>query len=560
METSSAMEMSTIWSRLPRDMVLEVLARLPGGEVACTARLVDKAAALAFRGQRHVRLSEPSPPHAFARWFAGSKWSLTLQQRHKLLALTSCSGNVENLSLLFTGVGCSLPPQVLAAAAAAGQLEICQWLLQRDCAGQQEALEAAACAGHRLLVEWLLSNGGCHLTTAAVCAAARGGQVALMDRLNLQLQLQPLAADDGVGAAGRKNAQDSLGNLLEAAASGCDLATLQRLHAAHPPGDGCCATLAADDARQQQQQPALPLREAHRRRIVTAAAASPTADWQAKVEWLPGRGYPLRTADCSALAALPDAAARCAWLRARGVPLRAGLATEAARAGNVEALSWLLAEGVGVEDGEAVLAAASAGQLGALQALHAHGCAFPPDSVCAAARSGSLPTVAWLVEVLASQQAGQAGQQHLTPLVFSYAVMSGCMELLAWLRQRRCPWDAAAVVLAAQAGSEEMLEWLAAQGSPMPAHNYMPYVVAGQNGDLATMACLKRLGCYWSRAAFEAAVWHGCEPPVLRWLLDAGCPADLGRAAAVAAKVRAGSSAAAWIESEQQRSAGVAAA
>ncbi|KXZ48080.1 hypothetical protein GPECTOR_30g175 [Gonium pectorale] len=58
-----------------------------------------------------------------------------------------------------------------------------------------------------------------------------------------------------------------------------------------------------------------------------------------------------------------------------------------------------------------------------------------------------------------------------------------------------------------------------------------PYFVACVTGDLATARCLRRLGVPWGPDGQvfldAAAAGHATAPlPLLRWLLEEGCPVD----------------------------------
>lgn len=82
------------------------------------------------------------------------------------------------------------------------------------------------------------------------------------------------------------------------------------------------------------------------------------------------------------------------------------------------------------------------------------------------------------------------------------------------------------------------------------------YFAAGLNGDMATLRCLRQLGCPFSTDATTfteaVAMWHG-GLGALQWLRDQGCPVDWV-AAREAARVRAATDPAfdpailAWIE------------
>ncbi|PNH05490.1 hypothetical protein TSOC_008242 [Tetrabaena socialis] len=177
-------------------------------------------------------------------------------------------------------------------------------------------------------------------------------------------------------------------------------------------------------------------------------AGSPTADWQAKMEWLEARGYPsypqARIA-CEVAAAQPDALPRLQWLRQRGYPFDVLAST--AGAGNVEALQYGLGQG-GEGGGLAMCRAVLGGNVAVMEVLHARGVLMGEEG------AGHLPAVSWLVEMLG---AGRA----LTTHAFAAAAQAGSMELielLAWLLEMGCPLDGTVFAAAAEGGSEEQLE------------------------------------------------------------------------------------------------------
>ncbi|KXZ46060.1 hypothetical protein GPECTOR_47g335 [Gonium pectorale] len=177
--------------------------------------------------------------------------------------------------------------------------------------------------------------------------------------------------------------------------------------------------------------------------------------------------------------------------------------------------------------------------------LEAQGCTYSPDAAVYAAvqpdhgealtrltwllekRHGHLHVLAWLLDTL-----GPAAVV-LNAELFAAAAKSGNMELLAWLRQRGCAWDFGAYSGAAEAGWVAALEWLAEQGCPMEESG-QPYINACRNGDLATLRCLRRLGVPWGpddgSVFLAAAKGHthmgAAQLPLLRWLLEEGCPVD----------------------------------
>ncbi|KXZ51938.1 hypothetical protein GPECTOR_11g63 [Gonium pectorale] len=281
---------------------------------------------------------------------------------------------------------------------------------------------------------------------------------------------------------------------------------------------------------------------------LAAAAGSPTPDWKAKVKWLEAQGCKPNSRAVDAAAAVSSAStdtagasgaadngadARLRWLIKRGYPLFESSVAAAAAAGSMEALQLLL-QNMDVppppaRSTVATTAAAMGGHLAALQGLHLAGWPMRPRQVgFIAAANGRLDMLSWLVDTVGADEAA------LDSFLFTAAVGSptGSLELLAWLRQCGCDWSAEAWTAAAGAGWAEALEWLAAQGCPMP-ENGEPYIAAVcTNGDLATASCLRRLGVPWGPAGTvaRAAIFGGSGPllsalPLLRWLLlEAGCP------------------------------------
>ncbi|PNH05836.1 Ankyrin repeat domain-containing protein [Tetrabaena socialis] len=505
---------SSTW--LP-DIMERFAASLTSNEVACALRLVNKATAARFSAPQHatIRLSQPVPHHAFVQRWAGpgAMRCLARRQRFILTELTACSGVIANLEVLLARDdldldNLDLDGGVFAAAAGAGQLGVCVWLREQGChRNDQQALMAAARAGQQAVCEWLLAGRPEEDFLGTAASAAGGGHVGLMDRLLL-----------GAGRPDVGTLHAASCRLLAGAAAGCDLPTLQRLH--HTLLDMLPGGLPA------ASEPS----------ITSAAAGSPTADWQAKVEWLEARGYARDVWACTAAAATPDMLPRLQWLRQRGYPLDYRVAASAAGAGNVAALQYVLGQGVDWRHpgGGLIGLAAHNGHMAVMEMLHARGVPIGEDEVRAAAFGSHVPAVAWLVERL---DAGTV----LTARVFTAAASCfsehglGYMDLLAWLRERGCPWDDTTFFVAAGNGSEEQLEWLAEQGCPMGEHG-SSYVNAVDNGDLAMLRCLRRLDCPWSSdgSTFTHAVERVSENGVfgqgvaraLRWLLDHGCPVD----------------------------------
>ncbi|GLC45466.1 hypothetical protein PLESTM_001738800 [Pleodorina starrii] len=495
---------SSIW--LP-GIVACIAQHLPANEVASTLRLIDKTTSQQFAHHKTLRLSLSSPIHVFReRWGRPAAFrAMSHEQRLQLLCLTAASGSVANLEVALVSAGLDLRCGLLEAAAAAGQLDMCKVLRARGCLWG-ESLSAAAKAGHRHVCEWMLASG-CRLNWDVVSAAARGGKEDLMQWLLTELQGR--LHDDFVCG---------LRWLLGAAAGELSLAALQRLW----------EQLMSGRHGSELQQRLERLDQEHRGDILAAAAGSTRPDWQAKVEWLEGLGYPRTAMACkSALrAGNGDAAlARLQWLRGRGYPLGAEVAKAAVSLGNLAALRFLMeqAHRRWVRPTAAlfgVTAAARRGHLAVLQCLHASG--FPVNTRFVAeeaARAGHLPLVEWAVEGLGVAPADG------TDSLLDCAAASGNLELMTWVHVRGWasgPW---AIPNGAESGCEEALEWLVERGCPFPLDGGA-YLGAALNGDLAMLRCLHRLGCPWGPPGELLAdcIRNVVSVALLQCLLDLGCP------------------------------------
>ncbi|GLC46946.1 hypothetical protein PLESTB_001544200 [Pleodorina starrii] len=500
---------SSIW--LP-GIVACIAQHLPANEVASTLRLIDKTTSQQFSHHKTLRLSLPSPVHVFReRWGRpGAFRALSHQQRLQLVCLTAASGSVANLEVALANVGLDLQRQLLAAAAAAGQLDMCKVLRARGFLWGV-SLFAAVEAGHRHVCEWLLASG-CPLDMHVVCGAAWGGQEDLMQWLLTELQGRRI---DGAYVFCR--------SLLGAAAECLSLAALQRLW------EQLMAGHHGSELQQQLEQ----FDEADRGAIMEAAAGSTTPDWQAKVEWLEGLGYPRMVWACmtAVRAGNGDAAvARLQWLRGRGYPLEAGVADAAVSVGNLAALRFLVEQAGVRPDQVPVTAGARQGHLAVLQYLHASGLPVNARLVAEdAAGGGHLPLVAWVVEGLGVAPADGADS------LLDCAAASGNLELMTWLHVRGWALGPTAINNGAESGCEEALEWLVERGCPFPLDGGA-YLGAANNGDLAMLRCLHRLGCPWGPPGKLLAdcirISSGVSVAVLQCLLDLGCP-EMDRDAAV---------------------------
>ncbi|GIL54356.1 hypothetical protein Vafri_9927 [Volvox africanus] len=125
------------------------------------------------------------------------------------------------------------------------------------------------------------------------------------------------------------------------------------------------------------------------------------------------------------------------------------------------------------------------------------------------------------------------GLAELHSGVFKLAAQNGDLRIMTWLFERGCPWDAHTFAAAAYAGGEMQLEWLAERGCPM-GNDGAPYIRAAGMMNMASLRCLRRLGCPWSdsgdtftKAAIAKSPAHvPVRMEYLQALLQLGCPVD----------------------------------
>ncbi|GLC35052.1 hypothetical protein PLESTM_000274200 [Pleodorina starrii] len=498
--TLSTPDGSRIW--LP-GIVACIARHLPDNEVACTLRMIDKTTSHQFEHHKTLRLSLPSPIHVFReRWGRpGAFRALSHKQRLQVLCLTAASGSVANLEVALANAGLDLRCELLEAAAAAGQLDMCKVLRARGCLWA-DSLSVAAKAGYRHVCEWMLASG-CPVTGDVVCSAARGGREDLMQWLLTELQGRLVCW-----------------TFMKAAAEYLSLAALQRLWEQLTEGRH------GSELQQQLEQ----FDEADRGYILAAAAGSTTPDWQAKVEWLEGLGYPRTATACDSAVRAGDGDAavdRLQWLRGRGYPIDAAAANAAVSVGNLAALRFLVEQaGVRPSDDRQAEVAVHGGHLAVLQYLHASG--FPVNTRLVAkeaARKGHLPMVVWAVEDLGVAPGADS--------LLDCAAESGNLELMPWLQGRGWALGPEAITKGAASGCEVALEWLVERGCPFPLYGGA-YLMAAHNGDLAMLRCLHRLGCPWEPpgevladcrwSLLNVCIDSGFSVAVLQCLLDSGFP------------------------------------
>ncbi|GIL64091.1 hypothetical protein Vafri_18066 [Volvox africanus] len=552
---------SHIWTP---DILQSVAAFLPPNVMACTIRLVNKSAADQFKHFVTTRLSQSVPEHAFRHhWgFPAATRTLTYEERTQLLCLTASSRSLVNLKLAIKSTGLLPQPKVLYAAVKAGNIRVCDWLIRSGCrCPLMDMGRAIGESGSKEIYAWAFGiidlfedhsdaipgsrskrstpdrfnsysrsnshNCRIHTAWAATCAAACSGREEFLRWLLQRLLELPQVSGCTLRAFNPIH-------LLEGAAEGCRLATLQWLHQQLPK-----LQLLSTPNRNQEQQ--LPLSLKRVQRLLGAAARSPTPDWRAKLEWLEDLWQQRQQFNevhevpdvCQAVMSHPtEAAERLMWLQQRGYSVSTGTAlVTACKNGCMAAVQVLLSQGLSADAAmsPAAKAAVMGGHLAILQALHGFRPLERTDGVYmleVAAGGGHVKIVAWLVEVLGIGLGDGYGE-----LLTKAASRSGSVEMIAWLQERSCPWSSECLSLAAKAGCEMAVTYLVEHGCCIPRSG-APYVLAVQNDDMAMVRCLRRLGVPWDPkgSTFTACVRNvGADKrrlPLLEWLVKKGCPVN----------------------------------
>lgn len=237
------------------------------------------------------------------------------------------------------------------------------------------------------------------------------------------------------------------------------------------------------------------------------------------------------------------------WLRRRGVAVHEEALRAAACAGQLEAVQFLHA-GCGLPLTQEVFgAAAGSRSVQTAMWLLAAGCPMTVDAYGAAARAADTKMVRWLA-VAAGCPRGEAtlasvircwpdaksdalldavrllvsagcplGQEAL-----SDAALHGRLPLVRYLQEEQgVGLDAEAIAMAASSGCEVLLEWFVQSGCMLGEGQRLgPYAAAGYDGDLATLTSLRRLGVPLHARALRAAVDVEVPGAVLKWLVEQG--------------------------------------
>ena len=195
-----------------------------------------------------------------------------------------------------------------------------------------------------------------------------------------------------------------------------------------------------------------------------------------------GGRLPRRWRDCDAAASSGQLEA-LQWLREDGCPWNENTCAMAAYGGHLEVLQWIRANGCPWDERTCYCAATEIGNLEVLQWAHANGCPWD-EGTC------------------------------------SEAALHGNLEILQWLRANDCPWDVRTCQYAAKQGEFEVLQWARANGCPW---NENTCLVAAVMGHLEVLQWLHANGCPWDTSTCWAAAKSG-RLEVLQWAHSNSCP------------------------------------
>ncbi|KAG2433554.1 hypothetical protein HYH02_012671 [Chlamydomonas schloesseri] len=519
----------------------------------------------------------------------------------RLIELTAAGGDVCNVALVASVAGCCLPAAALEAALEGGQLAAATWLIDKRCPMNPcQILLRCARGGSVLALQWLLAlpemarphaavaaaawphlpaalqaaaRAGhgemCTALTSWVACEAAAGNTRAADLLASGMwhqarQMAPVAAAAGghprllaallAGVPLTAQGPSWQRALIRAVACGCDLATMQKVHAVvcaprrggppQPRGDGRAGALAGERGpgggphpaallvvERQRQEQEVKVRQAHLDALA-AAARSSTPDWKAKVEWLlapaqmaaVGSGAESSSGSgihglgslvvlIEGVYALPDAHERLSWLQARGFRVGRQELLEAtrqcARELTLKTLRLLLQSAAPLDQAllhESQRHAAAAGRLDLLHELMEAGACWPQASLAVirqllivAAQEGHLEVVQWLLALAEDSLPA-------SKLVGDVASAAG-----------------------AGAGPSAISSINNDEVPPLPLVQAgvlcsAVFCAAVESGSVPVLELLLGVGCPWDPpAAWEAAARVGCCD-VLLFLKDNGCP------------------------------------
>ena len=245
------------------------------------------------------------------------------------------------------------------------------------------------------------------------------------------------------------------------------------------------------------------------------------------------------------------------WLLSTGFKISPSLVQQstliAAHRGHLAMLSWLsqqIADRTAFH--QAILLAASAGDLAAVQALRGIDppCPWTPDACRLAACAGHVH----ILEYMQQQQAPGLWETAVP----SAAAQAGQLQALQWLHDQwpsPSSWDASVCSAAANGGHLNILIWLRSQNPPSAWDEKTCEQAAGSGCiEVLTWVRCQQPPCPWNKSACNAAASLG-RLDTLQWLRDVSiheCPCPWDSGVAVNAVLGGHLHVLQWIHSQQR--------
>jgi hypothetical protein len=393
---------------------------------------------------------------------------------------------------------CSNPAadQVFAAAAARGGVTMMQMLRKHRIPVNGDAIRLAAQGGHMAAVQWLSVEMKCPVDARLIAAAAEGGRVPLLRWLRAR------------GCPWDERA-------CTAAAVGGQFAALKWLHMRGCPWScGACKEAAAGGHLEMLQW----LRERDCPWNVDSCDAAAVNGHLAVLHWAYFNGG-LFSESIAYLTAGAGKVEVVQWLREVGCIWDwYHMMSHAVAAGHLEMLQWLVRQGGNHMDEYTMALAIQRGHLAVIRWMDTMGIEWDPMVASIyAAYGGHLDLLKWV----RTAKGVRLYENHMR-----LATGSGMTHVMQWLHAQGLALTESIFNRAASVGNIRSMEWLLERGCPWSECTFM--VAAGVPDNVPALQWLHSKKCPWGPAACDSAAIGDCLEG-LRFLLQAGCPAEIDR-------------------------------
>ena len=196
----------------------------------------------------------------------------------------------------------------------------------------------------------------------------------------------------------------------------------------------------------------------------------------------------------------------------------------AARAGSIEYLEWMFAQGSPVPLESLRDEALKTGQLDLLKWLQAKGCTFETNVAFSyeAVKSGSIEVMQWLRE----------NGVEWDCKTMTYAAVQGHLDLVKWMRENGCPWNSSTTfAVAFKCRKLEVLQWLIENSCPYELqttpNDYSKTKISSRklatSGRSDVIKYLRKYGLYLDSSCYEMDFNKKHMIPYFDWLYENGC-------------------------------------